>query len=215
MIKFLNLFILLFFASCAPNGSPIWAPSWTLDVPFILNVDSNSFISTSNPPDPTVDLTKEEQNTFSETIHLAFGHAITQLGGTILSPGSKVTPQVVNIKYDKKCFLSPDSHCPSCNNHTAAHTDEISRTTIQVCPRYLKEPKDGLWHNVIHESGHVLGPIDHLEPIGPCPTPDKASINIMTAYYDCTTNHKDFSEKDKVFIFSAGRLHGNPQLPHL
>jgi hypothetical protein len=145
------------------------APRWDLSQPFWLVVDS--------PELPAANA----QNYFVS--------AISQLGGRVAT-GAR---QSVHLRMDYDCS------CRSCTSYTAAHTDQTSQDTIQMCPWYMRQPDDGLEDNIRHELGHVLGYWGHL----PC-----ESGAIMAPLYNCRTDHSKYTKADIEAICHSGGVLG-------
>jgi len=110
----------------------------------------------------------------------AFASAIRQLGGTIAVGAA----QTVHVRYDSDC------DCRTCTDQTVAHTERLSQSVIQVCPRYKLKPAWGLRDIIFHEPGHVLGQWGHL----PC------QDVMMSPGCDCRKVHDQYTVQDVVWI---------------
>ena len=114
---------------------------------------------------------------------LAFQSAISQLGGNV----SEHSSQTIHIRYDKDC------KCSNCSPYIIAYVEPIERDTIHVCPKWFLM-KNVTSDYVLHELGHVLGPIEHM----PC-----ATETIMSSFYGCRSQHTKYTLADIQWICGA------------
>ncbi len=182
-MKTLIKLLILLLVSCAPGGEPIWEINWNFYEPVSVEID-------------TTDLPLDKVDSFIKETNIAFEGAITQLGGSVTLNAK----QNIKVKYDKSCS------CFGCNEITVAHTDDLSRDTMQICPRVYF--RNDVGDAIFHELGHVCGVRQdgHLAPFGDTCPPNEAGVNIMTLYYSCRKIHNMYSDPDKEAICRPGKV---------
>lgn len=121
-----------------------------------------------------------------------FSESILEMGGY---PESGCG-QVVHAWFNAECDCGGCD--PYTDGHTSIYTTDRYFDGFQLCPRYMLPP-EGLSDSVMHEMGHVLRLLTHLDP---------STHAMMTPRYEDRTDHRHYQPADKQAICAAGGVLG-------